>query len=70
MKLSTLLICLGGLLSATGLSWSGMWSRRSINQVYLEVKTGKGRVGLYAMIVAPVSLILIIVGIYLAITWR
>jgi hypothetical protein len=70
MKLSTLLICLGGLLSATGLGWSQMWSRRSIKQVYLEVKAGRGRVGLYAMIVAPVSLALIIAGLYLAFTWR
>jgi hypothetical protein len=70
MKLSTLLICLGGLLSATGLGWSQMWSRRSIKQVYLEVKAGRGRVGLYAMIVAPVSLVLIIAGLYLAFTWR
>ena len=64
------LICLGGLLSATGLGWSQMWSRRSIKQVYLEVKAGRGRVGLYAMIVAPVSLALIIAGLYLAFTWR
>jgi hypothetical protein len=70
MKLSTLLISLGGLLSATGLGWSQMWSRRSIKQVYLEVKAGRGRVGLYAMIVAPVSLALIITGLYLAFTWR
>jgi hypothetical protein len=70
MKLSTLLICLGGLLSATGLGWSQMWNRRSIKQVYLEVKAGRGRVGLYAMIVAPVSLVLIIAGLYLAFTWR
>ncbi|MDB6008898.1 MAG: hypothetical protein JWL65_1148 [Gammaproteobacteria bacterium] len=70
MKLSTLLICLGGLLSATGLGRSQMWSRRSIKQVYLEVKAGRGRVGLYAMIVAPVSLALIIAGLYLAFTWR
>lgn len=70
MKLSALLISLGGFLSATGLIASEMWSRRSIKQVYLEVKAGKGRVGLYAMVVAPVSLALIIVGLYLALTWR
>ena len=70
MKLSTLLICLGGLLAATALVWSKMSSRRSIKQVYLEVKSGRGRVGIYAMIVAPVSLALIIAGLYLAFTWR
>jgi hypothetical protein len=47
-----------------------MWTRRSVKQVYLEVKAGKGRVGLYAMLVAPVSLVLIIAGLYLAFTWR
>jgi hypothetical protein len=45
-------------------------SRSSIKQVYLEVKAGRGRVGLYAMIVAPVSLALIVAGLYLAFTWR
>jgi hypothetical protein len=70
VKLSTLLICLGGLLAATALVWSKMSSRRSIKQVYLEVKSGRGRVGIYAMIVAPVSLALIIAGLYLALTWR
>jgi hypothetical protein len=70
MKLSTLLICLGGFLSATALRWSQMWSRRSIKQVYLEVKSGKARVGLYAMLVVPISLALIMAGLYLAFTWR
>jgi hypothetical protein len=70
MKLSTLLICLGALLAATALSWSQMSRRRSIKQVYEEVKTGRVRVGLYAMLVTPLSLVLIIAGLYLAFTWR
>jgi hypothetical protein len=70
MKLSTLLICLGGLLSATGLTWSKMSSRRSVKQIYLEVKSGRVRVGVYAMIITPISLVLIIAGLYLALTWR
>ncbi len=70
MKLSALLICLGGLLSASALGRSPMWGRRSIKQVYLEVKSGRARVGLYAIVVAPVSLALIIAGLYLAFTWR
>ena len=70
MKLGALLICLGGLLAATGLTWSKM-SNRSIKQIYLDVKTGRmPRVGVYAMIIAPVSLALIIAGMYLALTWR
>jgi hypothetical protein len=71
MRLGALLICLGSLLAATALAWSKMSSRRSINQVYMDVKTGRMlRVGVYAMIIAPVSLALIIAGLYLALTWR
>ena len=71
MKLSALMICLGGLLAATALTWSKMSTRRSVKQVYLDVKSGRElRVGVYAMIIAPVSLVLIIAGLYLALTWR
>jgi len=71
MKLSALLICLGALLAATALAWSKMSSRRSAKQVYMDVKSGRElRVGVYAMIVAPVSLALIVAGLYLAFTWR
>jgi hypothetical protein len=71
MRLGALLICLGGLLAATALIWSKMSSRRSIKQIYMDVKTGRmPRVGVYAMIIAPVSLVLIMAGLYLALTWR
>ena len=71
MRFGVLLICLGGLLAATALAWSKMSSRRSVKQVYMEVKSGRElRVGVYAMIVAPLSLALIIAGLYLALTWR
>ena len=71
MRLGALLICLGGLLAATALTWSKMSSRRSIKQIYMDVKTGRmPRVGVYAMIIAPVSLVLIMAGLYLALTWR
>ena len=71
MRLGALLICLGGLLAATALNWSKMSSRRSIKQIYMDVKTGRmPRVGVYAMIIAPVSLVLIMAGLYLALTWR
>jgi hypothetical protein len=71
MKLSALLICLGGLLAATALTWSKMSTRRTIKQVYADVKSGREpRVGVYAMIIAPVSVVLILAGFYLALTWR
>ena len=71
MKLSALLICLGALLAATALTWSKMSARRSIKQVYEDVKSGREpRVGIYAMIIAPVSVVLILAGFYLALTWR
>jgi hypothetical protein len=70
MKLSTLLILLAGLLLATTLKWSQVWERRTIGQIYQDAKAGKQRATLYARIIAPISLVLIIVGIYLALTWR
>jgi hypothetical protein len=48
-----------------------MSARRSIKQVYEDVKSGREpRVGIYAMIIAPVSVVLILAGFYLALTWR
>jgi hypothetical protein len=71
MKLSTLLIALGGLLAATTVSWSQVWRlRQSFDQIYRDAKSGKLRSSLYAKIVAPLSLGLIIAGMYLALTWR
>jgi hypothetical protein len=70
MKLSTLLIVLGGLLSATTLKWSQIWDRRTVSEIYRDAKAGKLRSTLYAKIIAPISFILILVGMYLALTWR
>jgi hypothetical protein len=70
MKTSFLLICLGGLLAATTLSWSQLSDRRSLKQVHLDIKAGKQRSTLYAKIVAPISVALIAAGLYLALTWR
>jgi hypothetical protein len=70
MKLSFLLICLGGLLAATTLNWSTIWDRRPLRQLYRDARIGKLRNSLYAKIVVPVSLALIIAGMYLALTWR
>jgi hypothetical protein len=70
MKLSTLLIALGGLLAATTLRWSQIRDRRTLNEIYQDAKAGKLRTTLYAKIITPVSLVLTIVGIYLALTWQ
>jgi hypothetical protein len=70
MKLSTLLILVGGLLSATTLKWPQIWDRRTLSEIYRDAKAGKLRTTLYAKIVGRVSLIIIFVGIYLAFTWR
>ena len=70
MKLSLLLICLGGLLAATALGWTQVWDRNSIGQLHQQLKSGRLPVSLYATIMAPLSLMLVIVGVYLALTWR
>lgn len=70
MKLSTLLIILGGLLAATATKWPNILARRTISQIYQDAKARRLHSSLYAKIVAPVSLVLIIVGMYLALTWR
>jgi hypothetical protein len=71
MKLSTLLMILGGLLAATTMKrplFTGY--KRTVRQIYQDAKAGKQRSSLYAKIVAPVSLMLIVIGTYLAFTWR
>jgi hypothetical protein len=70
MKLSLLLIGAGGLLAATALSWTQVWDRRTIKQLHQLLKFGKLPVTLYAKMVGPLSLMLVIVGMYLALTWR
>ena len=70
MKLSLLLICLGSLLAATALGWTPVWDRNTIKLLYQQVKAGRVPVGVYATIMAPVSLTLVLVGVYLALTWR
>jgi hypothetical protein len=47
-----------------------MWDRRAISQIYQDAKAGKQRATLYAKIIAPISLTLILIGMYLALTWR
>jgi hypothetical protein len=70
MKLSLLLICLGGLLAATALGWTQVWERSAIKRLHQLLKSGSLPVSLYAKIVGPLALMLVIVGMYLALTWR
>ena len=70
MKLSSLLIVLSGLLAATTMKWALLWDHRTIGQIYRDAKSGKSRSSTYARIVAPISIALMIAGIYLALTWR
>jgi uncharacterized membrane protein len=70
MKLSLLLICLGSLLAATALGWTPVWDRNTIKLLYQQLKAGRVPVGVYATIMAPVSLTLVLLGMYLALTWR
>ncbi len=70
MKTSTLLISLGGILSATTLKWPWNWDRRTIAEIYRDSKAGKLQMSLYAKLISPISFALIIFGMYLALTWR
>ena len=70
MKLSLLLISIGSLLAATALGWTPVWDRNTIKLLYQQVKAGRVPVGVYATIMAPVSLALVLAGVYLALTWR
>ncbi len=68
MELSHWLILLGGLLSATTMDWSHGAYRRTLKEIYDTAKAGQLRSTLYARLVAPVSVALIVVGVYLALT--
>jgi hypothetical protein len=71
MKLSTVIIILGGLLLATTRKWPIITlDKRTIGQVYQDARAGKLRSSLYAKLVTPVSILLIIIGTYLELTWR
>ena len=68
MKTSTLVIILGGLLSMTTVKWSQLWDRRTLGQINQDIRAGKQRASRYAKVVAPVALILMIAGIYMALS--
>jgi hypothetical protein len=68
MRLSTLIIIAAGLLSATTFKWSKQRMRRTMSDIYREAKAGRLRTSPYENMVGLASLILIIVGMYLAFT--
>lgn len=70
MKLSFLLICVGGLISATMIRPSEWKDRRSFSQIYQDAKAGRLRTSLYRKVATIASVGLIVVGMYLALTWR
>jgi hypothetical protein len=71
MKLSTSLMVLAVLLTATTWKWPFFrWDDRTIGQIYQDVKAGRQRSSPYARGVAPVALLLMIISVYLALTWR
>jgi hypothetical protein len=70
MRSSTLIIIAGGLLSATTFSWSELRSqgRRTISDIYRDAKAGRVRSSLYRKLATLASLVLTVVGLYLAIS--
>jgi len=71
VKLSNLLILLGLLLALTTRSWSQWWDRRTLSQLYQDIKSGKQPPSTpYAKVAMPVSIVLIIAGTYLAFVGR
>lgn len=71
MKLSALLGILGLLLLATTRRWPViMWAKRTISQFYQDFRAKKTSSSLYAKVVTPVGVLLIIISMYLEFTWR
>jgi hypothetical protein len=57
-----------GLLSATNIKWSQLRGGRTINDIYREAKAGKLHSSPYQKVTSLLSLILIVVGMYLALS--
>ena len=69
VQLSTLLMILASALSLTTTRWSQLWDRRTLTQIAKDIRSGKQpRPSMYARIVFPVTLVLLVAGIYLAVT--
>jgi hypothetical protein len=68
VRTSTLITSAGGLLAATAIKWSDLRTRRTLGDIYREAKAGRLRMSPYRAIAGPASLVLIVVGTYLAIS--
>jgi len=68
VRTSTLLIIAAGLLAATTFKWSELRLRQTLGEFYREAKAGRPRTSTYRKIAGFASLVLIIVGMYLAIS--
>jgi hypothetical protein len=68
MRTSTLVILASGLLAATTVKWSDPNLRRTLGGIYREAKAGRLRSSLYDRLAGVASLILMILGVYLAFT--
>jgi hypothetical protein len=68
VKTSTMITTAGGLLAATAINWSDLRTRRTLGDIYREAKAGRLRMSPYKAIAGPVSLLLIVLGTYLAIS--
>jgi hypothetical protein len=68
VRTSTLIISAAGLLAATTIKWSELRTRRTLGDIYREAKAGRLRMSPYRAIAGPVSLVLMVVGVYLAIS--
>jgi len=68
MRTSTLVVFAAGLLAATMVKWSELRTGRTLGDIYREAKAGRLRISPYRLIAGPTSLILVIGGIYLALS--
>ncbi len=70
MRTSFLIIIASGLLAATGTKWSEVWARRNltVGGLYREAKAGRLRSSPYQRIANLGSLLLLIVGLFVALS--
>lgn len=70
MRTSSLIILAAVLLSATGTKWSEVWTRRNLTMggLYREAKAGRLPSSPYKRFANFGALILLIVGIYIALS--
>ena len=68
MKTSNLLILAAGLMAATTVRWAELRGRRTLGDIYREARTGRLRISAYRKVVTVASLILMLLGLYLAVS--